>query len=107
MARGEIARVLTTRRMLRVMVREFIPPETAQMLGVHPLNRFERLVSARLFRALAHVASGADRLSHRDRVLCFVERQVAGALVRHLSRLPRGGERGLFAMPDALLAPPL
>jgi hypothetical protein len=28
------------------------------------------------------------------------------AVVTHLSQLPRGGERGLFAMPEELLAPP-
>lgn len=107
MAHGRVARALTSRRMVRVMLLEFIPPETAQILDVRPLNRFERLVSARLFNALAHVASEMDRLSHRERVLRFVELHVASALVAHLSQLPRGGERGLFAMPEELLAPRL
>jgi hypothetical protein len=106
MARGRVARVLTTRRMIRVMMTEFLPAETAQILDVRPLNAFERLVSRRLFNALAELTSALDRLSHRERVLRFVERQIATAVVLHLSQLPRGGERGLFAMPEELLAPP-
>lgn len=86
----------------RMLIRELVPPENADLLGVHALSWKEWLASKALFQSIDAVVDWGGLLLGRGHVGPYLWRRASGHIVRKLTQLPRGWERGLFEIPDTL-----
>lgn len=90
-------------RLTRITMRRLLPQRTADLLGVAPLGFWESLISRFIFRALDRFVDDADRLGDQDKLLRFIQKTFGVLIVRRLTKMPRGGQRQAFDIPDTLL----
>ena len=89
-------------RLTRILIRELTPDEIADLLKVRPLAWWEQLLSYFIFRAVDRVVDKAEDATRRAKLHAFIRVRFGEVIVRHVSRLPRGWERGKFRIPAEL-----
>lgn len=89
-------------RLTRMLIRELVPDEIADLLAVHPLAWWEQALSYFLFRAVDRLVDVAEGATRRAKLRQFIRVRLGEAIVRHVARLPRGWERGRFRIPEQL-----
>ena len=88
----------------RMLIRELVPPENAELIGVRALNWKEWLASKALFESIDAVVDWGGFVVGRGHIGPYLWRKASAHIVRKLTELPRGWERGLFEIPDTLRA---
>jgi hypothetical protein len=86
----------------RMLMLELLPTENAELLGVHALSWKEWFASKALFRIIDTVVDWGGVLIGRGHIGPYLWRRVSAHIVRKLTVLPRGWERGLFEIPEAI-----
>ena len=76
--------------------------ETPDLLGIAPLNRWERLISYFTFRAVRRLISAEDAAADDSVLLGFVRWRIGRLVVKHLIRRGREWKNSMFDIPDAL-----
>jgi hypothetical protein len=89
-------------RLTRMVMRELLPGQTADLLAVAPLAWWESITSYWIFRAIDRVVDSAALATGEDKVRVFIRARLGELVVRRLSRLPRGWQRDVFQIPDSL-----